>query len=194
EFFPDTKLQFPPAFDSRVVQYPSDRIMRDYLCWRQVDCHINNMYNTCFWTLVKGGMSNKDAMNRLEGTFSKDKNELLFSEFGINYNDEKEIFKKGSVLVRENTLVDVTTPDGKCTKRTKTAVVTMHCDIIRDAFWNERPELTRGKPTRAERKAERAKQREVELAAEAEAERAKQRKTGDRAEGEAEGEAEAKAQ
>ncbi|ORX73586.1 tRNAHis guanylyltransferase [Linderina pennispora] len=66
EFFPDTKLQFPPAFDSRVVQYPSDRIMRDYLCWRQVDCHINNMYNTCFWTLVKGGMSNKDAMNRLE--------------------------------------------------------------------------------------------------------------------------------
>ncbi|KAJ1899246.1 tRNA-histidine guanylyltransferase 1-like, partial [Kickxella alabastrina] len=35
EFFPDTPLQFPPAFDSRVVMYPEDRIMRDYLSWRQ---------------------------------------------------------------------------------------------------------------------------------------------------------------
>ena len=28
----------------------------------------------------------------------KEKNEILF-QLGINYNDEKEIFKKGSVLV-----------------------------------------------------------------------------------------------
>ncbi|KAJ2328228.1 tRNA-histidine guanylyltransferase 1-like [Coemansia sp. RSA 2673] len=66
EFFPDTPLQFPPAFDGRVVVYPSDRIMRDYLCWRQADCHINNMYNTCFWLLVnQGGMSQRDAEKRL---------------------------------------------------------------------------------------------------------------------------------
>ena len=30
-----------------------------------------------------------------------DKHEILFSRFKINYNDEPEIFKKGSVLYRE---------------------------------------------------------------------------------------------
>lgn len=36
-----------------------------------------------------------------QGTFSKDKNEILFSRFGINYNNEPEIFKKGSVVFRD---------------------------------------------------------------------------------------------
>jgi tRNA(His) guanylyltransferase len=35
-----------------------------------------------------------------QGTFSNDKNELLFSRFKINYNNLPEDFKKGSVLVR----------------------------------------------------------------------------------------------
>lgn len=30
-----------------------------------------------------------------------DKNEILFSRFGINYNNEPEIFKKGSVIFRD---------------------------------------------------------------------------------------------
>ena len=32
---------------------------------------------------------------------SGDKNEILFSQFGINYSKLPERFKKGSVLVRE---------------------------------------------------------------------------------------------
>ena len=35
-------------------------------------------------------MTNKMAQERLKGTFSNDKNEILFSEFGINYNNEPE--------------------------------------------------------------------------------------------------------
>jgi len=35
-----------------------------------------------------------------QGTFSEDKNEMLFSRFGINYNNEPEMFKKGSVVFR----------------------------------------------------------------------------------------------
>ena len=36
--------------------------MRDYLSWRQADCHINNLYNTVFWALVlQGGLSNQKA-------------------------------------------------------------------------------------------------------------------------------------
>jgi tRNA(His) guanylyltransferase len=36
----------------------------------------------------------------LKGTFSKDKNELLFSQFGINYNSEPEVYKRGTILIR----------------------------------------------------------------------------------------------
>lgn len=75
--------------------------LRDYMSWRQVDCHINNLYNTTFWALIqKGGMGNLEAEELLKGTYAADKNEILFSKFGINYNNEPEIYKKGSVLFR----------------------------------------------------------------------------------------------
>ncbi|KAJ4292825.1 tRNA-His guanylyltransferase [Kalmusia sp. IMI 367209] len=64
--------------------------------------HINNLYNTTFWALVQqGGLENRTAEKELSGTVSADKNEILFSRFGINYNNEPEIFKKGSVLYRD---------------------------------------------------------------------------------------------
>jgi tRNA(His) guanylyltransferase len=37
------KLQYIPSFDARTVCYPTDKNLRDYLSWRQCDCHINNM-------------------------------------------------------------------------------------------------------------------------------------------------------
>lgn len=54
-FFPTSPLSASnlPFFDSRLVCYPSESAMKDYLRWRQVDCHINNLYNTCFWKLVR---------------------------------------------------------------------------------------------------------------------------------------------
>ena len=30
-----------------------------------------------------------------------EKNEILFSQFGINYNNEDEIFRKGSIIFRD---------------------------------------------------------------------------------------------
>ncbi|KAF2853409.1 Thg1-domain-containing protein [Plenodomus tracheiphilus IPT5] len=102
-YFPEKALTPPlPSFDGRAVCYPSDFNLRDYMSWRQVDCHINNLYNTTFWTLVqKGGMDPRAAEQRLSGTVSSDKNELLFKDFGINYNKEPECFKKGTVLYRD---------------------------------------------------------------------------------------------
>lgn len=35
----------------------------------------------------------------LQGTVSSDKNELLFSEFGINYNTLPQLYRKGTVLL-----------------------------------------------------------------------------------------------
>ncbi|KAF2796509.1 Thg1-domain-containing protein [Melanomma pulvis-pyrius CBS 109.77] len=102
-YFPVLPLTPPlPSFDGRAVCYPSDQNLRDYMSWRQVDCHINNLYNTSFWALVQqGGMDHRAAERELSGTISSDKNEILFSRFGINYNNEPEIFKKGSILYRD---------------------------------------------------------------------------------------------
>lgn len=36
-----------------------------------------------------------------QGTVSGDKNEILFSRFGINYNNEPEVWKKGTVVFRD---------------------------------------------------------------------------------------------
>lgn len=96
EFFQEQTLLFPPSFDGRVILYPSSRNLRDYLSWRQADCgchnepsrgytdplrevlgqtylcyslsgHINNLYNTVFWTLVQEGkLTNSQAEDRLK--------------------------------------------------------------------------------------------------------------------------------
>jgi tRNA(His) guanylyltransferase len=111
KFFPGVELDIKhlPTFDGRAVIYPSLKIIKDYVTWRFVDTHINNLYNTTFWTLVlKGGLTTTQAEERLTGTFSADKNEILFKEFGINYNNEPEIFKKGSLIYKDDILhIDV---------------------------------------------------------------------------------------
>jgi Thg1 C terminal domain len=91
-FFPDRPLELSslPTFDGRAVQYPNASVLRDYMSWRQVDCkihsvcisledtstntelgHINNLYNTTFWTMVlKGGMTNDEAEKELQVLYS----------------------------------------------------------------------------------------------------------------------------
>lgn len=142
EFFDAKNLLYPPSFDARIVLYPSDENMRDYLGWRQADTHINNLYNTVFWKLVlEGGLSNTQANEELSGTYSSDKNEILFSKFGINYNNLPEMYRKGTILLRKN--VEVPKRDGKRTQ----IIVPFFVDLIRDPFWQKHSEiLTRDKP------------------------------------------------
>lgn len=62
-YFQDKKLLYPPSFDARVVLYPTNQNLRDYLSWRQADTHINNLYNTAFWGLVlMKGLSNNEVL------------------------------------------------------------------------------------------------------------------------------------
>ncbi|ELV12299.1 putative tRNA(His) guanylyltransferase [Tupaia chinensis] len=84
------------------------------------------------------------------GTLAADKNEILFSEFNINYNNEPPMYRKGTVLlwqkVDEVTTKEVKLPvemEGKkmAVTRTRTKPVPLHCDIIGDAFWKEHPEI-----------------------------------------------------
>ncbi|KAM0938784.1 putative tRNA(His) guanylyltransferase [Dioscorea sansibarensis] len=140
KFFPDIELKRPPYFDGRVICYPRAKIVRDYLAWRQVDCHINNQYNTCFWMLVKSGKAVKEAQELLKGTLSKDKNELLFQQFGVNYDRLPAIFRKGSCVymdkMEETVKLD---KGGKPVKRLRKKVSVAHVDIIGPIFWNEHP-------------------------------------------------------
>ncbi|KAL6298645.1 tRNAHis guanylyltransferase [Sparassis latifolia] len=169
-YLPDTPLKYAPCFDGRIVLYPSSKEVRDYFSWRQADTHINNLYNTIFWALVlKGGCTTTQAHARLRGTVSSTKHEMLFSQFGINYNELPARFRKGSILVRQEVrgfLVTVhaevevapkatdnaegpaagqsaKTASGKGAGKPKveTTVELLHCDIIGDEFWNERPYL-----------------------------------------------------
>ena len=48
----------------------------------------------------KGKLTNEEAHKKLKGTLSKDKNEILFNDYKINYNDEPEICKRGSIFIR----------------------------------------------------------------------------------------------
>ncbi|KAI0473826.1 tRNA guanylyltransferase [Xylariaceae sp. FL0804] len=171
-FIPETPLSPPlPSFDGRAVCYPSVQNLRDYMSWRQVDCHINNLYNTTFWSLIqRGGMSVQEAHELLAGSVSGDKNEILFSRYGINYNNEPEIYKKGSVVFRDYELAEPGDQSGGVLeavdemaepatqsktqqekdkkRRSKARVVVEHLDIIKDDFWERRPWLLSNKPGR----------------------------------------------
>ena len=166
-FFPDKPLTRPyPTFDGRCVCYPKRKILRDYLSWRQADCHINNLYNTTFWNMVlKDGMSTMEAERELKGTVASDKNEILFTRFGINYNNEMAMFRKGTVVYRAYDDEDATvhvleqSADGKKVadrmsktqvekekkRKRKAKIAVEHADIIGDAFWGARPYILNSK-------------------------------------------------
>ncbi|KAJ3802591.1 Thg1 C terminal domain-containing protein [Lentinula aff. detonsa] len=171
KYFPDVPLQYPPSFDGRIVLYPSQREVRDYFAWRQADTHINNLYNTAFWALVQqGGKTTTEAHAILRGTVSKDKHEILFSGFEINYDKIDSRYRKGSVFVRVEVILEHTTPEEpadelstntdtasvrpvvseeshrkeeKKKKKVATQIELLHCDIIRDEFWDKYAHLMR---------------------------------------------------
>ncbi|KYQ90762.1 tRNA-histidine guanylyltransferase 1 [Tieghemostelium lacteum] len=147
EYFNDYPLRYPPTFDSRAVCYPSNENLRDYLSWRQADTHINNLYNTCFWTLVlKGNKTPAEAEAALCGTLAEQKNEILFTQFQINYNNLPQMYRKGSVIYRK--LVEESYLDQKSNQQKskfKKRLVIEHIDIISDKFWKENPSLLNDK-------------------------------------------------
>jgi len=133
-----TPLRDTPSFDARLVVLPSFRHVRDYLAWRQVDCHVNCQYNTAFWLLVqKDKLSLDDAHKTLRGTDTGMKNEIMWQR-GVNYNNLPQVHRKGTVLVWDRAL-DVPDdralpkPEAVCADRVAGArrIICLHCDLIR---------------------------------------------------------------
>ncbi|GAU90337.1 hypothetical protein RvY_02766 [Ramazzottius varieornatus] len=141
EFFPTTPLKYAPSFDGRVILYPSKEVLRDYLSWRQADCHINNLYNTVFWALVQeGGLTPNEAQVKLKGTNAGGKNEILFSQFGVNYNNLSQLYRKGTVLMKALGSNLCAAGDGD---KPSDTILSLNEDIIRDDFWKAHPEILR---------------------------------------------------
>lgn len=113
--------------------------------------HINNLYNTCFWSLVNSGVSNSEAQKQIKDTCAAEKNELLFSKFGINYNKLPQLYRKGTTLIWQPTQpkeAEATQPveqlstakpgDSRETrKQVKPEILLLNVDIIGEQFWNE---------------------------------------------------------
>lgn len=89
-----------------------------------------------------------------QATDAKAKNELLFSQFGINYSHLPARFRKGSTIVRVDPLaVSASTEGEEAPKENKSKgkrkpyegtvgeLVVLHEDLIREAFWSDRPWL-----------------------------------------------------
>jgi len=66
-----------------------------------------------------------------------DKNEILFSQFGINYNKENDQLKKGTTIIKVKETIQMENEESK----TRTKVVELSCDIIGDKFWADYPHL-----------------------------------------------------
>lgn len=75
-------------FDSRVFQVPTLDEMVNTLIFRQQDCTRNSI-SMAADALLKGSM---------EGVKSDTKQERLFQEAGVNWNDYKTKYKRGSVI------------------------------------------------------------------------------------------------
>ena len=75
------------AFDCRISQLPSLIHVIDYFRWRSEDAHRNALNAHAYWLLRRKGASAEAATERLSGMSVAAKNELLFTEGQINFND-----------------------------------------------------------------------------------------------------------
>lgn len=86
------------SFDSRVSQLPRVGDVVDYFRWRNEDAHRNALSAHCYWLLRKQGRRPEEAQKVLDGLSVSAKNELLFQQGGINFNDLPQWEKRGWAL------------------------------------------------------------------------------------------------
>jgi tRNA(His) guanylyltransferase len=79
-------------FDSRVWQVPTRGEAINNFIWRQQDCVKNSIS-----TVAQSKFSTKE----LHGKNGADKQEMLFQEHGINWNDFNPKLKRGRIIIKE---------------------------------------------------------------------------------------------
>jgi tRNA(His) guanylyltransferase len=85
------------VFDSRVFVIPDFREVSNYFLWRQQDCTRNS---------VSMAASANFSHFQLHGLSGSEKQEMLFKEKGINWDDYKVKYKRGVVIKKQTIWVD----------------------------------------------------------------------------------------
>jgi tRNA(His) 5'-end guanylyltransferase len=95
------------VFDSRVFIIPDFREVSNYFIWRQQDCTRNS---------ISMAASSVYSHKELEGKSSSEKQEMLFQK-GINWNDYKTKYKRGTVIKKHS--FEVEGPNNEVVTRSK---------------------------------------------------------------------------
>lgn len=89
--FPD-KVKLAPTFDCRVWNVPNLSEAANTILWRELDASKNS---------VSMAASHYFSHDSLQGLNGKQKQEKLFKEKNINWNDYPEEFKRGFLILKE---------------------------------------------------------------------------------------------
>lgn len=84
-------------FDARVFVIPDLTEVYNYFTWRQQDCTRNSI-SMAAHALLKGNMT---------GVSGNEKQERLFSEAGVNWNDYKTKYKRGVIVKKHSIEIEV---------------------------------------------------------------------------------------
>ncbi len=90
----------PVSFDSRIIPIHEDYV-REYLIWRQDEAWRNCVNSYAYYTLLSGGMEEKEAASQLKNKRSSDLHELLF-ERGINIAKVPAWERRGIMVLKKN--------------------------------------------------------------------------------------------
>ena len=85
------KADSVPIFDCRVWQVPNLQVASDAYLWRELDASKNS---------VSMAAHSYFGHKSLHGKTGKEKQEMLFNSFGINWNDYPAFFKRGTYVKR----------------------------------------------------------------------------------------------
>ncbi len=93
------KADTPLAFDARVIPLHYEDVA-GYLQWRQAEAWRNHMQSYGFYTLVKEGVPEKEASEKMHGMKFEDIHEMMWQR-GVNLNETPAWQRKGVLIYKK---------------------------------------------------------------------------------------------
>jgi tRNA(His) 5'-end guanylyltransferase len=96
----NSMMEEPAYFDARIFALPNMTEVANYLQYRQNDATRNSIQLAARYEVAKK-LGKNTTLNKIQGLNSKQQQELLFQEAGINWNDYPIKFKRGIGIYKE---------------------------------------------------------------------------------------------